>query len=939
MDIPDNAIPIDQFEAASSDALPAAIPVDQFEAASVEGPQDIPAGSIPVDQFESSEEAYGGVKNTLIAGAEGALKGVLGPLAPMAEKIAGVTYHDQRMRAEESPIAHGLGEAAGFIAPALLTGGLSAEARAAAEVATLPGIMGKAGEGAAALVGLGNLAKEASYAQKVGSATVKAAAEMAVMQGSDEVAKKVMNDPTASSEDAIAHMGLAAALGGGLGALGAGVISPLWSATAGPKVDAMLNMTKNYLNGGAKLAMGEAEEQAAKTLGIELSPAMRSGMSQDARANGFFSDLRRAEHPEILQGIQKTHDDISNSVMGSLNTTPQAVAEYSENEGGRALRDTLQNEIKVKYDPRAAQMQARDEAAAPLKIADHDRLDQAGVLLEKGLNTLGADSPYYKNYQHYAERLIGDNKGTIGEIDKLRTEIFSDMKKANRAGDDNTWRALSDIRNTLGDFQEKQIEKFAYEAGGKSADIIAKRELANREYTQYAKTMDTLMDHLGLGEFKGTKGVISKITEKLAPEDVFKKFTIKGNADLIPFLQANFPETLSKIIENERKQMLKPAILAAAKKGENPIDVKKLSEIINKNMSGRPEYVKAVLPEEAVKRVEAAKILSEAIPSPRDSGTPAGMAKLFRMMPANATAAISWAMGHGAIGGYMAGEMAQKLGKDAPEAIKLGYLKYLATDKPVKAEGFKAMVDFVDAAYKGEKMLSKAAAGVIKPGVPVLSPSQIPTHNELMKLDKLVAKASDNTDMLDKQDESDLGHYLPDHQTATTTASLTAVQYLQNLKPQPQKIGPLDKEIPPSPEQEARYQRALEIAQQPAIVLQHVKNGTLQTTDMTDLKSMFPSIYSSMADKLTNELAGHDPEKAPIPYKTRMSLSLFLGQPLDNSMQPMSIIAAQPKPKAPPPPMQGGAKGGKGAPSKLGKSNSSYNTPNQAAEQDRSKRD
>ena len=188
--------------------------------------------------------------------------------------------------------------------------------------------------------------------------------------------------------------------------------------------------------------------------------------------------------------------------------------------------------------------------------------------------------------------------------------------------------------------------------------------------------------------------------------------------------------------------------------------------------------------------------------------------------------------------------------------------------------------------------------------------------------------------------EGPLGHYMPEHQTALSQASLQSIQYLKSLKPQAITANPLDTPIQPTKAQEARYNRALDIAQQPAIVLQHIKDGSIQPTDVQDLKTMYPAVYQQLAQKLSNDMISHHSEENPIPYKTRVGLSHFLGQAMDSSMTPQAIMAAQPKPKLPQgPPQPAGSKSKTGSPSKLGKQVNSYKTPTQAAESDRANRD
>jgi hypothetical protein len=71
-----------------------------------------------------------------------------------------------------------------------------------------------------------------------------------------------------------------------------------------------------------------------------------------------------------------------------------------------------------------------------------------------------------------------------------------------------------------------------------------------------------------------------------------------------------------------------------------------------------------------------------------------------------------------------------------------------------------------------------------------------------------------------------------------------------------------------------------------------------------------------------------------------MGISMFLGQPVDSSMQPMSIMAAQPKPQQPPQ-MQGSAskKPSGTAGTAMRKGANAFKTQGQEAESDRSSRE
>jgi hypothetical protein len=199
----------------------------QPKLASVESQTAVDSSGFDPDVFikDLNEQQYGTPSQQIKTGLEGAAKGVLGPAAPYIEtKVLKVKPEDIRLRAETNPITHGLGEAAGLLGSAMTGFGEAAA-------------MTKAGELATGAVGLANLAKDASLGYKVGSSVVQQAAEMAVLQGSDEISKQILKDPDASAETAISNIGLAAALGGAGGAIITGAASPLWQATAGPKVE------------------------------------------------------------------------------------------------------------------------------------------------------------------------------------------------------------------------------------------------------------------------------------------------------------------------------------------------------------------------------------------------------------------------------------------------------------------------------------------------------------------------------------------------------------------------------------------------------------------------------------------------------------------------------------------------------------------------------
>lgn len=136
-----------------------------------------------------------------------------------------------------------------------------------------------------------------------------------------------------------------------------------------------------------------------------------------------------------------------------------------------------------------------------------------------------------------------------------------------------------------------------------------------------------------------------------------------------------------------------------------------------------------------------------------------------------------------------------------------------------------------------------------------------------------------------------LGHYLPDQATRLGALATTAIQYFDTIKPKPIQNAPLDTVPRVDKMAQGKYDRQLEIAQQPSLALQHVKNGTLQPNDIVTLKTLYPGLYESMVQKAGQALIKAKNDNVEIPYKQKRSLSLLLGQPLDSTMTTSAMQA------------------------------------------------
>jgi len=166
------------------------------------------SGDLPsYDEVVGAEDRPTDYMETAKAAAEGLAQGIAGPIAPWAQVNLGIsTKEDIARRAEENPIAHGIGEAAGFVG----------------SLATGTGLAGFVAKGA------GKVARAAELG-KAGSVILKGALESAAFEVSNETTKAILGqgDPERPVSAALLHVGAAGLMGGatrGVFTLGEGLI-------------------------------------------------------------------------------------------------------------------------------------------------------------------------------------------------------------------------------------------------------------------------------------------------------------------------------------------------------------------------------------------------------------------------------------------------------------------------------------------------------------------------------------------------------------------------------------------------------------------------------------------------------------------------------------------------------------------------------------------
>lgn len=213
-------------------------------------------------------------------------------------------------------------------------------------------------------------------------------------------------------------------------------------------------------------------------------------------------------------------------------------------------------------------------------------------------------------------------------------------------------------------------------------------------------------------------------------------------------------------------------------------------------------------------------------------------------------------------------------------------------EKGANTAAFQQAMSYGKSVLAGDALLTKSTADLFASGSKTLPAHLYPSKDVLSKLDDKAKKYAQNERAMFNV-AGDLGKYLPDHAQAFSQTAMTAVNAINAQRPTNVKANPLDSDIPISQAQKSDFHRKLSIAEQPLLITQHIKDGTLVPQDVQTLKTLYPNYYDKISQQLISAMTDHISNGGTVPYRVRQSLSMFLGHSLDSTMTQQSIQAIQ----------------------------------------------
>lgn len=623
---------------------------------------------------------------------------------------------------------------------------------------------------------------------------------------------------------------------------------------------------------GSKVGTTLADEYAAKMQPISDSFDRAKTLYSDAELGSSLEE-KIQQREEIAQRLSTAADEASRGHFDAL-----ARGDFGSAQELESLGSALRGQVKELYSFEPA-----------LGIKDMLGQDLASLVQKESWS--GSDE-IMKEVNRVMKRI--PELETIGDLQKEMTTVGNNTASKLPYGmQDPLSRAGSLIKSALKDAELTAVaQRIGSEEGVDALNLFNQNR---QNFKEVATLRDALNDRLKLGTSPTNYAKGIREMARTDGETLFRRLRGVGDADILKLLHNNFPDSAAELRRSHIDQILADAV-KSKRVGDEVINSKKLVTRLFDSKSMSPELRQFILSDRpgADQVIKYADLLAE---HTRDithnySNTARTIDKLMQHMPGGALGLATWLIGNNPVGALLVAGLTKPLTKDAPDAIRLSLLKFLGANKPVNASAFKSAMELIHSVVKGQNLGMNAAVGAIKNIGQVGSSAVVPivTKAAKEKLDEAVKGIKENPSKLFKTGESS-SYYMPEHGTAIAQRAASVANYLNSIRPEPKQLDPTGKASDPSAGEMAEYDRALGIAEQPLSVFAKIRDGSLMPQDVAHLRAMYPAGYQKMAGNLQEAIADHLSDGGSIPYYTRQAASLFLGSPLDSSMQQQNMLS------------------------------------------------
>lgn len=222
----------------------------------------------------------------------------------------------------------------------------------------------------------------------------------------------------------------------------------------------------------------------------------------------------------------------------------------------------------------------------------------------------------------------------------------------------------------------------------------------------------------------------------------------------------------------------------------------------------------------------------------------------------------------------MFGDLASEAGAKDPSMLRIMLYKFLSGGAPVNVQGFKAGLKYLEAVGRTQKTIASKINYAFDDSAKIALLDSLEENKKREAFTKKVAKID-----VEKIIEGDnpIAYYMPDHGSSIVSVMANVGNYLRTKYPQGITLN--GKRVISSVDQ-AKFDRTVDIARSPLVILDHFKRGNLLPTDLEDLNAMYPSVLNQIQSQLLEKVMDMTLKNEPMTETQKIGLSLIFNNPI-----------------------------------------------------------
>jgi hypothetical protein len=403
--------------------------------------------------------------------------------------------------------------------------------------------------------------------------------------------------------------------------------------------------------------------------------------------------------------------------------------------------------------------------------------------------------------------------------------------------------------------------------------LLDKREAANAHYSVFKDKLQRLGEVLGRKRVYGAQDFLDFVAN-LTPEKVADKLSGKNNSEFLSWFSKEFPEGMKSISEHQ-KGIIRNTAMDGGK-----LSTRRALSAIDK----MPEEYRAHIftPEQLTTIGHVDKYVGSFPKSFNPSNT--ANASAFRMFFESPVSAATSNLRDTAIDQFINGAV------NGGEHIH-NFVDALSTIERNAAKTTGAITKGISDIFETTSKDYETPVSVgIKAGesIPEMRKNlnkKVKTKLDAINPEQMIDHISNNTEAL--------YHYAPQTAAAVQDVIGRAVGFLKSKIPSSNKSAAMDHAYEPSVSELSKWHKYFLAVDAPTDALQHVASGTLVPETMEAVSVVYPKLLSDMRHGILSKMADLSGGGMSIPYSSKLSLSLFMGQDLVGSLNPTSMMATQ----------------------------------------------